>query len=312
MLITIDSFGINKVQWIMENKWLNYHHLLYFRTIANEGSISKASVVLKVGQSSLSSQLKNLEDSLEQKLFLRQNRSLVLTEAGKIALQYANEIFKKGEEFLHIFNEESLTLKTNYRIGVVDSAPKLLTGKLSEACISINDQCIVQLTEGTSEYLLEELNNHRLDIALTTSKEAFVDDSEIIFKNLGDAKIKAYASNKFSHLRDSFPDSLDLQPLILPTKHSKLRYDLEHYFYTKKIHHKTLFEVQDSSVKKMIALNGKGIVFLPEFAAQVYVDDGRLVCLGELEGVLEDYWLVTKKRTFKLEITESIMKNFRI
>jgi LysR family transcriptional activator of nhaA len=296
----------------MENKWLNYHHLLYFRTIANEGSIAKASLVLKVGQSSLSSQLKNLEDSLQQKLFLRQNRSLVLTEAGKIALQYANEIFKKGEEFLHVFNEDSLTLKTNYRIGVVDSAPKVLTGKLSEACNAINDQCIIQLTEGAPKSLLEELNNHRIDIALTTSKEVFVDDAEIVFKNLGDAKIKAYATKDFAHLAESFPESLDLQPLVLPTKDSKLRFDLEHYFYSKKIHHKTLFEVQDSSVKKMIALNGKGIVFLPEFAAEMYVEDGRLICLGELNGVVEDYWLVTKKRTFKLEITESIMKNFRI
>lgn len=296
----------------MENKWLNYHHLLYFRTIANEGSIAKASTVLKVGQPSLSSQLKTLEDSLGQKLFLRQNRSLVLTEAGKIALQYANEIFKKGEEFLHVFNEESLTLKTTYRIGVIDSAPKILTGKLSEECIQINDQCIVQLTEGTPEQLVRELNNHKLDLVLSTSKEFFVEEDEIVFKNLGDAQIKAFASKDFEHLIEDFPRSLNLQPLILPTKHSKLRYDLEHFFYQNKIQHKTLFEVQDSSVKKLMAEHGKGVVFLPLFAAQKYLDEGSLIDLGGLDGVVEDYWLISKKRTFKLEITEKIMRDFRI
>ena len=81
-------------------KWLNYHHLLYFRTIATEGSISRASEKLSVGQSALSSQLKQLEESIGQQLFQRKGRSLELTEAGKVALEYAEEIFQKGEEFV--------------------------------------------------------------------------------------------------------------------------------------------------------------------------------------------------------------------
>ena len=88
-------------------KWLNYHHLLYFRTIATEGSISRASEKLSVGQSALSSQLKQLEESIGQQLFQRKGRSLELTEAGKVALEYAEEIFQKGEEFVQIFNNKS-------------------------------------------------------------------------------------------------------------------------------------------------------------------------------------------------------------
>ncbi len=69
-------------------KWLNYHHLYYFYIIAMEGSISKASKKLHLGQPALSAQLKTLEESFGQKLFVRRNRSLFITDSGKIMRSY--------------------------------------------------------------------------------------------------------------------------------------------------------------------------------------------------------------------------------
>ena len=296
----------------MEKQWLNYHHLYYFKVIATEGSISKASVVLSVGQPSLSSQLKNLEESLGHKLFYRENRSLELTEAGKIALVYANEIFKKGEEFLHVFNEESLFSKTNYRIGVVDSVPKILTSSLATKCINQKENLLVQLTEGMPSELVEKLSNQMLDIVLSTSKDPFDEREDLLVKNLGHCQICAYGAKQFASYAKDFPNSLEGAPLILPTKHSKLRYDLEHFFYQNKLHHKTIFEVQDSSLKKIMAKDGNGVFFAPAFAVESFLEEKSLYCLGELKGVFEEYWLITRKNIFTDDLTEFLVKNFRI
>lgn len=74
--------------------WLNYHHLLYFWTVAKEGTIAAASERLHLAQPTLSSQIKKLEKSIDVKLFERQGRGLKLTDQGQIAFRYADEIFR--------------------------------------------------------------------------------------------------------------------------------------------------------------------------------------------------------------------------
>lgn len=66
--------------------WMNYHHLYYFKVIAEEGSVSKAAQKLHIGQPTLSAQLKQFEESLQITLFERQHKKLILTEQGKVAL----------------------------------------------------------------------------------------------------------------------------------------------------------------------------------------------------------------------------------
>lgn len=292
-------------------KWLNYHHLYYFRTIATEGSIARASEVLLVGQSALSTQLKNLEESLGQKLFERKNKSLILTEAGKLALEYSEEIFKKGEEFIQVFNDENLSSKSHYKIGVVASAPKVIACKLMESAQKYGDNCFISMSEETPEKLFQKINNHEIDIALTNSLSV-LDKQDVQIKQVGSSNIGVYGSKKYAKLIKNFPCSLDGAPFILPTKHSKLRYDLEHTFQDLKIQYNLIAEVQDSSVKKLMGEHGKGLISLPEFAAGPLVKEGKLLKIGRLPKLKEEYWIITKKRTISSEISKLVFKNFLI
>ena len=79
-------------------EWLNYHHLLYFYTVAREGSVTKASEVLRLAQPTLSGQIRKLEESLDEKLFVREGRNLALTDVGRLVYRYADEIFSLGRE----------------------------------------------------------------------------------------------------------------------------------------------------------------------------------------------------------------------
>lgn len=292
-------------------KWLNYHHLLYFRTIATEGSISRASEKLSVGQSALSSQLKQLEESIGQQLFQRKGRSLELTEAGKVALEYAEEIFQKGEEFVQIFNNKSLTFQTKYRIGICDTAPKTLSCSLIEAAQSAGKGTFLSIVEGEPEILIEKVMAHKLDLVLSNGGlNARLQG--IYEKKIGEFDVKIYGSKDYSHLSESFPTSLNEQAFILPTTHSKLRYDIEHSFLNEKIKYNLVAEVQDSSLKKMLAEKGKGLVFLSDYAAMPLVEQGKLFEIGRLEDLKEEYFLYSVQRTLPSPITEFLINEFSV
>ena len=106
------------------NQWINYHHLYYFKTIAEEGSVSKAAEKLRLGQPTLSAQLKQFEDSLGVALFERQHKKLILTEQGKLALDYAKNIFRMGSEMYEVLHDRLKPLKPSLHIGALDSIPK--------------------------------------------------------------------------------------------------------------------------------------------------------------------------------------------
>ena len=83
-------------------EWLNYHHLLYFWTVARHGSVSAASEELRLAQPTVSGQLRILEDALGDRLFLRVGRRMVLTEVGRTVFRYADEIFTLGRELMDV------------------------------------------------------------------------------------------------------------------------------------------------------------------------------------------------------------------
>src|SRR3954462_14035240 len=87
-------------------KWLNYNHLHYFWVVAREGGVVRASEELLVSQPTISNQLKELEASLGHRLFDRGGRGLRLTDAGRVAFNYANEIFSLGQEMLNALEHQ--------------------------------------------------------------------------------------------------------------------------------------------------------------------------------------------------------------
>ncbi len=97
--------------------FLNYHHLRYFRAIAQTGNLTRAAEHLRISPSALSTQLGQLEESLGCKLFERMNKRLVLSEAGRLALDYAETIFKTGDELFDALKNRAPKQRQLLRIG---------------------------------------------------------------------------------------------------------------------------------------------------------------------------------------------------
>ena len=101
-------------------KWINYNHLYYFWMVAREGGVARASDELMVSQPTVSVQVKELERAVGHKLFDRVGRTLQLTEAGRVAFNYANEMFLLGQEMANALEHQPATRPLRLAVGVLD------------------------------------------------------------------------------------------------------------------------------------------------------------------------------------------------
>lgn len=291
--------------------WLNYHHLFYFRAIAEEGSVSKAAVKLRLGQPTLSAQLKQFEETLGVKLFERQHKRLILTEQGKVALDYAREIFQKGSEMVEALNDRLLPAKPFVAIGALDGVPKRAVLQLVRAAQRISP-CQITLLEGRSGELLRELSAHRLDLLITNFLPSPNEARGLRHRQITRNGVSIYGTPKFKELRKGFPSSLKGKPMILPTYDSRLRYDFEQWATANGVAFDIAVESQDIAVKKLLATNGIGLLPAAAHAVASQVTSGQLVEIGRLEGVEEQLLLVSATRKIVNSIAARLMASFTL
>lgn len=286
--------------------WLNYQRLRYFQMVAQEGSIARASEKLNLGQPAISIQIKHLEEEVGCDLFERRNRRLVLTQAGQVALEYANQIFNLGNELTEVLQGGSFLRKAHLNIGALDSIPKTVIQHLTDAAF-LWGPCTVTVLEGTGDLLFRELLAHKVDLVVADYHPDVGDSRRFFIRSLGHHPISIFGTRSFSRLKKGFPGSLQGQPFLLPTFHSKRRHDLDHYFRTNQINVEVVMETQDTSVQKLMAVRGMGLVALPRFAGQSFIKGKKMVELGNLEGVYEDLCLVSSPRTITNPLADHLM-----
>lgn len=289
-------------------QWLNYHHLYYFRTIALEGGIAKAAEKLRLGQPTLSTQLKQLEETVGKPLFDRRNRKMVLTEAGKSALDYANEIFLLGNEMIEVLQDRNLNDQIHIQIGALDSVPKSIILSLVSEAYKIAPNCTVSILEGKGDELFRELYNHKIDLILS-NYPASLEQKQVFSRSVAKLPVSIFGSKKFQAVKKSFPQSLNGKPFVLPTAHSKLRHDLEHYFKLQNIQIVSAAETQDTSLQKLLASNGIG---LAPFSETGKSQEENLIRLGRLKGVYEEVWLISAQRKLENPISAKLMDTFSL
>src|ERR1700747_172396 len=151
---------------------LNYHHLLYFLAVAKEGDLRRASQVLHVSQPSISSQLKQLEESLGAPLFTRTTRRLILTDTGQTVLEYAEEIFSLGHELLTAIRQEPGQRPLRLHVGVADSVPKIIVRQHLTPVFELGRMVRVICREGALEELITQLAGHKLDVVLADAQSS--------------------------------------------------------------------------------------------------------------------------------------------
>lgn len=293
------------------NAWMNYHHLFYFKSIAEEGSVSRAAEKLRLGQPTLSAQLKQLEEALGVALFERHHRKLELTEQGKVTLEYAKTIFRMGSELQEVLKDRRVATRPTLHIGSLDSVPKQVVLQMVKAALKAF-QCQVTLSEGRSDEILRELGAHRVDLALINFLPGGTDAKGFYHRLISKKPVAIYGAPKFRHLRKGFPKSISGQPLIVPTYDGRLRQDIEHWAKLNDIELSVAFESQDVAMKKLLAVDGVGLLPAASHTVARQILSGDLVELGKIQGANEDLYLVTRQRKIENEVSAYLMKNFSL
>lgn len=288
-------------------KWINYHHLIYFREIARQGSISKASEILKVGQPALSTQLKSLEEYLGVQLFERKRRKMILTAPGKVVLEYASKINSLGQELIELVDDKIFTNEIHLSIGALDSIPKHLICDIVDLAHR-KTGCFLSIYEGSPDELLRQLKTHQIEVMISDQEINKLERDNIFSKKIFSKQISVYASAKYEYLKKGFPKSLDGAPCIVPTAHSKIRSDVEHFMHEKGVRPKVIAETQDTSLQRILATRGDGLIFLPSFTAKDLVNDKKLIKIGNLKGVETSYYLIYSKRVIENPALDLILK----
>jgi LysR family transcriptional activator of nhaA len=291
--------------------WLNYHHLFYFHAIAHQGSIAKASRTLRLGQSALSIQLKQLEEAFGARLFDRKGQRLALTPIGQTVLEYADAIFKLGTEMVETVKERRSTSKVRLDVGVLDGVPKSVAHRLVASAIDAGN-CYVSVTEAGVDELLQGLLAHRLHLILTDSHAPIAPSSELFSRCVGDLSVVVCGAPKFARLARGFPGSLDGKPFLLPGPQSKLRNDLDHFFSSVGVRPDLVGESQESELDKRLALSGHALIVSSRHGVKTQLAEGKLVSIGTLESVREQIWLTGVRRHVANPIAAELLKTFTV
>ncbi len=286
--------------------FLNYHHLRYFWAISHEGSLTKAAEKLNVAQSALSIQLRHLEESLGQRLFVRQNRKLVLTEAGQMALQYSDSIFRTGEELVDTLKHRSRRTRQVLRVGAVATLSRNFQWEFVKPLRARRDVELV-LRSGSVRDLVLQLRNHEVDVVL--SNQALRRDAETQHYShpLAEQDVSLVARPVKGQKPFRFPEDFGRVPVILPSLESDIRAGFDLLLHQAGVRPIIAAEVDDMAMLRVLALRLKGVALVPRVVVQDELRAGLLVERQRLPALKERFFAITPSRTFPNPLVKELI-----
>lgn len=273
--------------------WLNYHHLYYFWTVVREGGVTAASRKLRLAQPTISGQLKQLEDALGEKLFVREGRKLALTDPGRVVYRYAEEIFSLGRELVDAVKDRPTGKPMRFTVGVADVVPKAIAHRLLEPALRMPVHLICR--EDRPERLVADLALHEVDLVITDAPVSPQVRVKAYHHLLGESGVAFFAERALARkLARNFPRSLHGAPLLLPAEGTNLRRGLDAWFDREGIRPNVVGEFQDSALTEAFGLAGAGVFAVP--AAVADRERHGVQELGRIDSIRERFYAVTVER----------------
>lgn len=293
-------------------EWLNYNHLYYFWVIAREGGVTAASRKLRLSQSTLSAQLRLLEEALGHELFEREKRALKLTEHGRRALDYADTIFETGQELFASFRgaAQQEERRQVIRIGALGSLSKNLQYEFIRPALQ-NKQLHLTVVEGSLDDLTHRLRDHELDVAISNMPVRTDLSPDLHNRSLGSLPMCLVGTPAYKKLRgglETLPEGL---PMLLPTYQSKVRSELDLALEQAGAKPDVRAEIEDMALMRICALSGEGVAVAPEIVVRNELREKTLVVLHRLKSITETFYAITPSRRSRNAVVEELIERFQ-
>jgi len=292
--------------------WLNYHHLLYFWSVAKHGTVAKAGEALRLSQPTISAQLRLLEDTLDEKLFLRSGRHLVLTEMGRVVFDYAEDIFSLGQDLMNTVKGRGSGKPVRLVVGIADAVPKLLAARLLKYAFKLSRATHVVCWEGKLDHLMADLAIHKLDLVIADTPAPPSIKVQAYNHSMGESGVSFFATAKLRvRYRRNFPRSMEAAPFLLPTANAMLRRGLEDWFVKNDLHPTIIGEFEDSATLKAFGHEGYGIFPGPTVLEKEIRRQYQVEVLGRIETVKQQFFAITVERRIKHPLVMAIFESAR-
>ncbi len=275
--------------------------------MARCGSITEASQQLRLAQPTISTQLKSFEEVLDHKLFERVGRNLKLTDSGRLAYKYAEQIFAIGSEFLEVLDGKSEGHLQEFKIGIADVVPKSIAYRLIEPALEPTSKVLVHCLEDKTEKLLASLSIGEIDLVVVDRPIPPHIKVKAFNHFIGECGISFLATRALAKKhKASFPGSLAKAPLLLPTTESAVRHQLDQWFEAKHIEPHCTAIFQDRALMKLAAREGKGIMPIPSVVEKEIKQEFNLELVGRIEEVKEQIYIVSIDRKLRNPLVQKI------
>jgi len=277
--------------------FLNYHHLRYFRLIARDLNLTRAAKKLNLSAPALSLQLKQLEESLGHPLFERRRSGLLLTEAGRIALDYAEAIGRTGEELVDVMQHRPRGGRQVLRVGAVATLSRNFQLEFLRPVLHRDDVEVVIRSGGFPELLLL-LHSHQVDLVL--SNQPARRDSETHWHShlLAEQPVSLVGTPLWKKKKLRFPEGMRDVPVILPSQESNTRAGFERLLASAGVRPRIVAEVDDMAMIRLLAREGEALALVPLVVVQSEIQEGILVETHRIPQVQETFYAVTPSRRF--------------
>lgn len=286
----------------------NYKHLYYFWVVAKEGGISRAAEKLDMAVQTVSAQVRELERSLGYALLKPAGRGLVLTDAGRAALEQADQIFQLGQALPARVRDAVSTPAVRLAVGICDGLAKLVVQRLLQPVIA-EPHLRLLCHEGEFDELLGDLALHRLDVVLSDTPAPANPNIKLYSHSLGESPIAWYGVDQFAQgAGRAFPQCLDGMPVLLPTSHAAVRARLDVWMAQHGIQPRIVGEFEDSALLKTFGASGMGAFPAAQWAQDDLLGRYALQCLGLCDGVTQHFYAIGTEKKVQHPLVQRLLQ----
>lgn len=285
---------------------LNYHHLYYFRVVAREQHLTRAAGRLHVSQSALSTQIRQLEEQLGQALFLREGRTLALTETGRLVLDYAEGIFALGDELMETLTSGAGSAIEQLRIGAVATLSRNFQENFLRPILAAGD-IHLKLESGGLSDLLERLRVHKLDLVLSNRPVHGDTIQPWRCRRIAKQSVCLLGPPREGRAPFRFPEDIADVKLLLPGHSSDIRSQFDVLCDDLDVPVNIYAEVDDMAMLRLLARDSGGVAVIPEVVVQDEMRTGVLDKYCTVPEVYENFYAITTQRHFAGEALKRLL-----
>ena len=285
---------------------LNFNHLRYFWAVAHEGSLTRAADRMNLSQSALSVQIQKLEHQMGHPLFERVGRKLVLTEAGRIALDNADTVFKAGDELLSTLRGQPAATRRVLRVGALTTLSRNFQLEFLRPLVDRPDVELIARS-GNLRDLLAQLEAHAIDVVLANSAAPLDARSSLRNHLLNEQPVSLVGHPRRGRRKFKFPEDLRTEPILLPSLDSDIRVAFDRVLELAGIRPTILAEVDDMAMLRLLARERAGVTLVPPIVVRDELETGVLVEHCRIPEVTETFYAIVQKRRFPNRLLNELL-----